>query len=588
MRAFVDFPATAAGDGALRASFEAPREVLIAWQQPEVSRVLQEVEARAQAGAWCVGGLSYEAAAAFDPALQTHAPQSGWPLACFGVFERTLPWTAKAPAPPAAGAAWQWSMSRERHGQRVDTLRRAIAAGECYQVNLTAALQSEWDGDAAAWMARLQAAQPGAYLLRLDWGDRQVLSASPELFFDWDAAGRQLTCRPMKGTAARHAQAARDAQARESLLASPKERAENVMIVDLLRNDLGRIAVPGSVQVPRLFDVEAWPTVWQMTSTVTARTRTGCGLADVFAALFPCGSVTGAPKVRAMQWIRALEDGPRGVYCGALGVVRPGGGATFNVPIRTLALERAAPAGRWQVRYGVGSAITWDSEADAEWRELAAKSRVPERIVQDFSLLETLRLQDGRYTLHAGHLDRMGHGAACFGYPWDRGRVDAALASVAGEHPQGSWRVRLTLDAQGRAHCSADALPATDEPVLFALSDQPLDTHGPDAEFITHKTTRRGHYESRLRQAPGLFDTLLVNERGELTEFTRGNFALRRAGRWLTPALHCGLLPGTLRKDMLARGMLTEAVLYPHDLGKAEDLAFFNSLRGWLAARQAV
>lgn len=587
MRAFVDFPAGPGAEGGLRASFEAPDEVLVAWQPQEVPRLLRQAEARAQAGAWCVGGLSYEAAAAFDPALQTHAPLPGWPLACFGVFERPMPWAAPSPALPAAGAAWHWSMSRDRYGQRVETLRRAIAAGECYQVNLTAALHSEWEGDPAAWMDRLQAAQPGAYLLRLDWGDRQVLSASPELFFDWDAGSGQLTCRPMKGTAARHALAARDMQARDGLLDSPKERAENVMIVDLLRNDMGRTAVPGSVRVPRLFEVEAWPTVWQMTSTVTARTRPGCGLADVFGALFPCGSVTGAPKVRAMQWIRELEDGPRGVYCGALGVLRPGGSATFNVPIRTLVLERAVPAERWRVRYGVGSAITWDSDAAAEWRELAAKSRLPERVAQEFELLETLRLQDGSYTLLVEHLDRMGHSAGCFGFAWDRGRMEAVLASAAREHPQGSWRVRLTLDARGRAHCSADALPATGEPVLFALSDQPLDTHGPDAEFITHKTTRRGHYESRLRQVPGLFDTLLVNERGELTEFTRGNLALRRGGRWLTPALHCGLLPGTMRRDLLARGVLAEAVLFPDDLRQAEQVAFYNSLRGWLAAREA-
>jgi para-aminobenzoate synthetase/4-amino-4-deoxychorismate lyase len=587
MRAFVDFPAGPGVHGALRACFEAPREVLVAWQPREVPEVLRQAEARAQAGAWCVGGLNYEAAAAFDSALQTHAPAPGWPLACFGVFDRPMPWAAPAPVLQAAGAPWQWSISREQYGQRVEPLRCAIAAGECYQVNLTAALQSEWEGDPDAWMVRLQAAQPGAYLLRLDWGDRQVLSASPELFFDWDADSGRLTCRPMKGTAARHVQPARDRQARDGLLDSPKERAENVMIVDLLRNDLGRIAVPGSVQVPRLFELEAWSTVWQMTSTVTGLTRPGCALADVFGALFPCGSVTGAPKVQAMQWIRELEDGPRGVYCGALGVLRPGGSATFNVPIRTLAFERAALPGRWRVRYGVGSAITWDSDAAAEWRELAAKSRVPERIVQAFELLETLRLQDGRYSLLAEHLDRMGHSAGCFGYPWDRGRIEAVLASTAREHPQGSWRVRLTLDARGRAQCGADALPATNEPVLFALSDQPLDTQGADAEFITHKTTRRGHYESRLRQAPGLFDTLLVNERGELTEFTRGNLALRREGRWLTPALHCGLLPGTMRQDLLARGVLAEAVLSPQDLRDAEEVAFFNSLRGWLAARQA-
>jgi para-aminobenzoate synthetase/4-amino-4-deoxychorismate lyase len=340
------------------------------------------------------------------------------------------------------------------------------------------------------------------------------------------------------------------------------------------------------VQVTSLLDVQALPTVWQMTSTVTARTRAGVGLPELFAALFPCGSVTGAPKARAMHWIAALEAGPRGVYCGALGVVRPGGAATFNVPIRSVALERAdTQSPRWQARYGVGSAITFYAEPGAEWRELAAKARVLQRASADFELLETLRLENGRHVLLESHLARMATSARYFGFAWPEAAVRDCLSSVLGGREHGVYRVRLTLSAQGQARAQVADLTPTLEPVGFNLSDQPLPSQGLEHEFVVHKTTRRQHYEARLVAESGVFDTLLCNERGELTEFTRGNVALKLDGRWLTPALHCGLLPGTLRAELLARGEIAEAVLTVQDLRQAQAVAFFNSLRGWLAAR---
>ncbi|ROZ78226.1 chorismate-binding protein [Ramlibacter sp. WS9] len=590
MRAWIDFPQSEDAPGRWRARFTEPIQVLTAWKAGEVQDVLRQAQAHAEAGRWCLGAVAYEAAGAFDAALPTHAPQPGWPLARFAVFDRALPWhEAQASADGGQCTSWHFSMQRDTYARQLERARDAMAAGECYQVNLTGSLQAEFSGDVGQWMARLQAAQPQAYLLWLDWGEQQVLSASPELFFDWrpGSAGGALVCQPMKGTAARHAGAAEDERARQGLLASAKERAENVMIVDLLRNDLGRIAQPGSVRVPRLFEAQALPTVWQMTSTVTATTRPRTGLAEVFGALFPCGSVTGAPKGRAMHWIRELEDGPRGIYCGAAGVLRPGGHATFNVPIRTVALERMAAHGApsWSARYGVGSGITHDATAQAEWQELAAKSRLPERTGQSLELLETLRLEHGHYWLLEEHLARMATSAAYFAFAWDRAQVEALLQSLAREHSGGAWRIRLTLAASGKAGAQAFTLPATAEPVLFALSRQPLDTQAGNREFVLHKTTQREHYETRLRPESGLFDTLLVNERGELTEFTRGNIALKLDGRWLTPALRCGLLAGTYRGQLLARGELVEAVLMPADLERAEAVAFYNSVRGWLRAQ---
>jgi len=618
LRAFIDFPdpsiAHDAGPQAARwqAGFEDPLQILTAWRLDEVPALLQQVQAHARAGRWCVGEVAYEAAAAFDAALQTQKPRPAWPLARFAVFERML---AGLPAqaggevrageaasgavghdiPRAAVGEWCCTTSYPAYAARVERVRRALLEGECYQVNLTEALRMDWPlaqaADVATWFERLRAAQPGGYQVWLDWGGQQVLSLSPELFFDWRPDGAQglLRCQPMKGTAPRHADAQRDAQASAELRASAKEQAENVMIVDLLRNDMGRIAEPGSVQVASLFDVQALPTVWQMTSTVTARTRAGVGLPELFAAMFPCGSVTGAPKARAMHWIAALEAGPRGVYCGALGVVRPGGAATFNVPIRSVALERdETPSPRWQARwqacYGVGSAITFYAEPGAEWRELSAKARVLQRASADFELLETLRLEEGRYVLLDAHLSRMAASARYFGFAWSEAAVRDCLRSVLGERARGVYRVRLTLSAAGQARSQVADLATTLEPVGFNLSAQPLPSQGLEHEFVVHKTTRRQHYDARLVAASGVFDTLLCNERGELTEFTRGNVALKLDGRWLTPALHCGLLPGTLRADLLARGEIAEAVLTVQDLRQAQAVAFFNSLRGWLAA----
>lgn len=613
MPAFLDFPDSAPGDSGgvtpvrWRARFGDPRQVLTAWHPDEVHGVLLQVQAQARAGRWCVGELAYEAAGAFDAALLTHRARPGWPLARFAVYDEALAWPQfpaeeAAPTPahevPGSWSDWRLPASYQDYAARVERARQAMADGECYQVNLTETLQARFSeagaGAVAAWFARLRRAQPGGYQAWLDWGEQQVLSLSPELFFDWRPDGAQgvLTCQPMKGTASRHADARRDAQAREALRNSDKERAENVMIVDLLRNDMGRVAQPGSVQVSRLFEVQALPTVWQMTSTVTARTRPGVGLPELFAALFPCGSVTGAPKARAMHWIAQLEPGARGVYCGAVGLVRPGGAATFNVPIRTVALQSSLAAAAvstppsWRAYFGVGSAITYYAEPQAEWLELAAKTRFLERARCDFELLETLRLQDGHYHLLPEHLARMAGSAAYFGFAWQPAAIHACLQELRCARGQGSYRVRLTSSRAGQPGAQAFALEPSPQPVRFNLSELPIESVGREHEFLVHKTTRREHYETRLRPAPGVFDTLLLNQRGELTEFTRGNLALKIGRRWLTPALHCGLLAGTERADLLARGQITEAVLRVEDLQRAEEVAFFNSVRGWLRAEQ--
>ncbi len=554
--------------------------MLVAHRPEDVRAVLRAVQAAAQQGAWCVGYLRYEAAAAFDAAFTVH-PAEG-PLAWFAVHDEALPW----PQPTQEASPqvqWQDVLPRLAFNAALAELQRAIANGEYYQANFTAQMKGMLAGDAGSAPAlalfhALQRAQPGGYAAFIDTGEEQLLSVSPELFFDWREG--LLLARPMKGTAPRGVNPADDAAQAEALRNSAKERAENVMIVDLLRNDLSRIAEPFSVRVPRLFHTEALPAVWQMTSDVEARTRAGCSLADVFSALFPCGSITGAPKVQAMRAIRALEPEPRGVYCGAIGVVRPGGAATFNVPIRTVTLRGNA------ARCGIGSGITSGATVDGEWREWGLKQAFVQRASAPFELLETLGLTDGQFRDAGAHLARMARAAQHFSYPWDVRHVEGALQSVADAHAHGGWRVRLLLDAQGHARAEAYALPSSPARVRLQLADRPLDeAHG---EFVRCKTTRRAHYDAFTPTDPEVFDTLLWNADGEITECTRGNVAFLLDGRWVTPPLRCGLLAGVGRARALQEGRIhEEAVVRVEDLPRVEALAFVNSLRGWIPAELA-
>ncbi len=574
----------------LRHAFAAPRKVLVASQPSEVRAVLDAVQSAAQQGAWCVGYLRYEAASAFDAALAVH-PADG-PLAWFAVFDAALPWPQDLDA-DALAVQWQRGLARPAFDAAVDEIRQAIAAGTYYQVNFTATMQGQLAADPKAEQAAaatavqapvtarsvalfqaLQRAQPGGYAAYIDTGPEQILSVSPELFFDW-RAGHILT-RPMKGTAPRGATPQEDADRAQALRASDKERAENVMIVDLLRNDLSRIAQPHSVTVPRLFHTEALPSVWQMTSDVAARTRAGCSLADVFGALFPCGSVTGAPKVQAMQAIRALEPGPRGVYCGAIGVVQPGGDATFNVPIRTLTLQGT------QVRCGIGSGITAGSVAQDEWSEWQHKAAFVRRATSPMALLETLRLENSQWHLLDGHLARMAQAAQHFGYPWNEALVRAALNTVQLQRASGAWRVRLLLNAHGHASTQAFALAPSPQRVRIQLADRPIEEA--QSEFVRFKTTHRLHYDVFTPTDGDVFDTLLWNPQHEITECTRGNIALLLRGQWVTPPLRCGLLAGVGRAQALADGRLQEAVVRVDELGEVSAFAFINSLRGWIDA----
>ena len=594
MRALIDFAAIQApplqrkallpaGSGALHVAFGEPVEVLVAHALDQVKDVLQAVEERSLRGQWCVGYVRYEAAPAFDGALAVH-PATG-PLAWFGVHDAPLPSADTAPSTPSAGrpapardatrrATWLPGMERTTFDAALERLHQAISDGEIYQANFTARNEGQLHVPPWDLFTAMRQAQPGGFAAYIDTGDEQVLSVSPELFFDW-REGHVVT-RPMKGTAPRGRTPEEDAAMAEGLRTSPKERAENVMIVDLIRNDLSRIAQPFSVTVDGLCRVQALSTVWQMVTDVHADTRPGTRLVDVFSALFPCGSVTGAPKVQAMRLIRELEDSDRAVYCGAVGVVRPGGSATFNVPIRTVLAQGS------RLRTGTGSAITSDAQTLGEWQEWRHKQAYLTRASQSFDLLETLALQDGVLQQVSAHLARMGASAAHFGLVWRPDDVQDTLASLCAQHSTGTWRVRLLLNGTGAARAEAYAMAPTPGPVSLQLASRPL--LQALSEFVRHKTTRRAHYEAFAPTDNRVFDTVLWNALGEITECTRGNIALLLDGRWVTPVASCGLLPGVGRAHWLALGRVVEAVVHLDDLQRVEALAFVNSLRGWVDA----
>jgi para-aminobenzoate synthetase/4-amino-4-deoxychorismate lyase len=560
-----------------------PREILTANRPDEVAGVLQQVHDATERGSWAYGYVAYEAAAGLDPQLPGGAAAPGGPpLVWFGLCDEPTPADSVAapPAPEHGPGSWSPDWTDEEHARAVDTVREHIAAGETYQCNLTDRLRTTLSGDPEDLYRRLALAQRGAYSAYLDLGRHVVASASPELFFEW--TGDVVRTRPMKGTARRGRTTAEDLQQSAALRASSKEQAENLMIVDLLRNDLGRVAEIGSVVVDELFSLERYPTVWQMTSQVSGRVGPGTGLLDVFRALFPCGSVTGAPKRRTMQLIEELEPTPRGVYCGAVGLVAPPSApfrARFNVAIRTVVVDR----GTGEAVYGVGGGITWSSAAAPERAEVHAKAAVLGHDVAEHRLLETLAFLPGTGPRHLDrHLARMADSADWTGFRFDRSAVLAALAdSLRGRHEPA--RIRILVSRDGRVDVESEPLPPNSaRPVRLALDDDPVDAGSP---WLQHKTTRRDVYLTRALRHPEADDVVLVNQAGELTETTTANLALRIGRRWWTPPTTSGCLPGVERARLLESGHLQERVLSVGDLEQAEQLAVLSSLRGWREAR---
>ena len=548
--------------------FRDPVEIYSTSNLDVVVPLLNRIDARARGeGLYAVGYLAYEAAPAFDGALSAH--DAAGPLLWFGLydgFETALPAVADAVAAPAD---WKPVIGREQFDQTIERIRTYIAAGDTYQVNYTFPITAEFDGDPYAWFRTLCNAQRASYCAYIHAGDRHVLSFSPELFFSLD--GEELVTQPMKGTIARGLSAEQDSARAQTLQESAKDRAENVMIVDMLRNDMGRISETGSVHVDSLFDVARYDTLWQMTSTI--RSQTTAEVPEIFGALFPSGSITGAPKIRTSEIIHELETGPRGAYCGAIGWWGPERQAEFNVAIRTATIE--VDAGR--VTYPVGAGITWESSAAAEYDECLLKAEIVTKPHPGFELLESL-LWDGEFFLLERHMNRVRLSADYFEFSFDSASVRDALDVAVRSLKHVPTKVRLTLSREGNVLC--DCAPVG-ESRAWRVGIAPVAVDSGDV-YLYHKTTKRDMYESALA-GRDTDDAILLNERGEVTESTRANVIALIDDQWVTPPVACGLLAGTYREELLERGEIVERVVTFDDLKRAAKVELINSVRRRIA-----
>ena len=550
--------------------FRDPVLVLQADTPEAVHRTLVDVEQLTRdRGLHAVGFVTYEAGAAYG--LPVSASPGDLPLAWFALCEpsgvlrverqkRTADYRIGTLTP---------SVERRQFAEAFARIRHHLADGNSYQANYTFRLSGAFDGDAASFFADLCDAQRGQHAAFIDLGRFAVCSASPELFFE--IQGLDIVARPMKGTARRGRTLDDDRAAGLELATSAKNQAENVMVVDMVRNDLGRIADVGSVQVSELFTVERYPNVWQMTSVVRARSL--APLADIFSALHPSASVTGAPKVATMELLRALEAGPRGVYTGAVGHVPPDGMASFNVAIRTAVIDRTTST----LTFGIGSGIVWDSDADAEYDECLLKGAVLGQRPVDFELLETLRWSPGDgFVLLERHLQRLQDAAEYFSMPMPSAEVDAALAAAVAE-AAGPLRVRLLVSRQGQVRVEQQPFVPAAGVVRAALALAPIDSSD---VFLFHKTTNRRVYDDARASVAGVDEVLLWNAGGEVTEGTTANLVAEIDGVRVTPPIASGLLAGTYRAMLLDTGRVTERVLTIDDLRHATALWLVNSVQG--------
>ncbi|WP_237582600.1 aminodeoxychorismate synthase component I [Pontibacillus yanchengensis] len=553
--------------------FSNPVKEFMAFTIKDVQQCFSEIEKWIDEGYYIAGYISYEAAPAFDSAMIVNEGNK-LPLAWLGVFREPERRHITIPEEKYQLSGWSKETDYSSYYKGIEQIKHAIEEGNTYQVNYTTRLRSTFLGDPYSFYKQLVQNQDASYSAFLQHEKFSVLSASPELFFQ--KKGNKLTTKPMKGTMKRGRSSSEDELLGEKLFHSEKDRSENLMIVDLLRNDVGRIAIPGSVNVPKLFEIERYPTVLQMTSTIEAIINPSIPFYEVFKALFPCGSITGAPKIRTMEYIKQLEQSPREVYCGAIGYITPNRDAVFNVPIRTVWIDHETN----EAVYGTGGGITWDSTSEGEYEELQTKAKLLTEKRQSFELLESMLLKDGSYPLYSLHVKRLQKSAHYFGFELDLTKLTESLRNVSERHPVNKWKIRLLLSKEGTIAAEAHPLEMMNEPVLCAVSTSPINAENP---FLYHKTTNRDVYKDRMSEAPeGAFSVLLWNEKDEATEFTIGNLVVEKDGEYVTPPVSSGLLAGTFREHLLENGVLKEKVIRVDEVYEAESIWMINGVRGWL------
>ena len=561
-------------------TLSSPSKTMVAIQLDEVIPLLNAADEEARRGSYVAVMLCYEAAPAFDYALSTQA-STALPLAWAAVFPSTSRGSPKEAGSYSIGE-WTAQISRDDYNRAISKVHELIRTGDTYQVNYTFPVISQFSGDPFAYYQDLHLAQGASFSVFLDLGRYQILSLSPELFFE----RRDLNVRtkPMKGTVQRGRWIQEDRELAMWLAGSVKDRAENVMIVDLLRNDLGKVSITGSVRVSSLCELERFETVWQMTSTVESELKPGTSLVDLMSALFPCGSITGAPKIRTMEIIRELEPHTRGVYTGTIGFLRPGGDCMFNVAIRTVTIDSATGT----ALFGVGGGITIDSTAAKEYEECLVKSQFLQVEPVSFELFETMLLEDGEIFLLERHLVRLKDSANYFGFRFAESNFISALDGLKNLHRAGSWKVKLTLAKDGNFSTAISSLECGDLSPLskerhwrIGLASRPID---PNDRFLFHKTTRRDFYLTELGARPDCDDLLFFNERGELTESSIANVVVELEGKLVTPPVSAGLLAGSFRAQLIEAGEIEERTITLAELQSITKIFLINSVRRWVQA----
>lgn len=574
--------------------FKDPLEIIEAYTFEDVLTGLDRIQDAINQGYYAAGFLSYESAPAFHQVLKVKNGNT-MPLLWFGIFSE--PDHAYVNRTRSFSLSdWQPDVSQREYRTAISQIKNAIKKGITYQTNYTLRLNARFQGDAISLFTQMKNAQAANYSAYIHTGEFSVISASPELFFH--LKDNVLTTKPMKGTVKRGKTFEEDREKAEWLYQSEKNRAENIMIVDLLRNDLGMIAEIGTVHVEKLFEIEPYPTVHQMTSTIKAKLKSNTKFVDIFKAIFPCGSITGAPKASTMKIIAELEKAPREVYCGTIGFITPDKEAIFNVPIRTIIIDNKSG----KATYGVGGGITWDSTAEDEYNEVIAKSSILEVDFPEFQLLESILLENGKYFLLEEHLGRMKKSAAYFQFHFDEEKIKQSLYKLASDNGQGLYKVRLLLEKNGdifteihsiglfrgqtgvkpieRADSFMEhAAPPLVERPKVVLADKPIEHEN---IFYYHKTTNRKIYSQFQSQKPDIFDVLLWNEEMELTEFINGNVVLEIDGKLWTPSVKSGLLAGTYRGFLLKQGKISEKTLKLADLNTCTKIWLINSVRKWV------
>ncbi len=559
--------------------YEYPEKILYAYSLNEVLPVLYEAEKLSQQGYHCIGFVSYEASPAFDNKIQAHAYSKDLPLCCFGVYKDYQPFKFPQKIHKLPELSWQPSISVEEYKKKLHSIKKHLIQGDCYQVNFTYHLRTPFIGSPFNYFLSLihnQKTTLGSYIEDENFA---ICSVSPELFFQLD--NQQLTARPMKGTASRGRYYEEDEEQKQWLHNSEKNRAENTMIVDMIRNDMGKISSANNIQTTSLHHIEQYKTALQMTSTIS--TQTNQSIVDIFKAMFPCASITGAPKVKTTQIIKELEQGARGIYTGSIGCILPNRKARFNVAIRTVCIDKNNEI----AEFGIGGGIVWDSKIEEEYQESLTKASILSAKNHKVELLETILWdKNNGYFLIEYHLQRLKKSAAFLLFKWDENKIEKTLQKFENylqlnfNSPQ---IVRLIYSENGSIKIENKEIGKVKETLKISLSKRVINSY--EWSFF-HKTTNRSFYDKALELSTTqeADEVILCNEKGELCETTRHNIVLHLEGELYTPILDSGLLNGTFRQQLLKQGKIKERRLYIQDLHNAKEIYLINSVRKWIKA----